>query len=141
MCWYSVAHSGQELLQAEVGQRLCIRTMHWEPTRWVVREKDLKTDRPAPVCLLDGTRVLFRPDWGMTWDRARSESHSDDIIKDAEQNRAKLAVWGETRRLAGQLRVTTHLGVVDTDTGSPFRRSIHSWTTPVPVDGASAVWT
>jgi hypothetical protein len=61
MCWYSAEHVGQALLQAEVGQRLCIRKMHWGDTRWVVRESDLQQNRPAPVCLLDGTRVVFRP--------------------------------------------------------------------------------
>jgi hypothetical protein len=35
--------------------------MHWDATRWVVREMDLDQKRPAPVCLLDGTRVVFRP--------------------------------------------------------------------------------
>jgi len=61
MCWYSAEHVGQELLQAEVGQRLCVRKMHWGETRWVVREQDLQEKRPAPVCVVDGTRVLFRP--------------------------------------------------------------------------------
>ncbi len=61
MCWYSAEHVGQALLQAEVGQRLCVRKMHWGDTRWVVREGDLQEKRPAPVCLLDGTRVMFRP--------------------------------------------------------------------------------
>jgi hypothetical protein len=61
MCWYSAEHVGQELLQAEVGQRLCVRKMHWGDTRWVVRESDLKQKRPAPVCLRDGTQVVFRP--------------------------------------------------------------------------------
>jgi hypothetical protein len=61
MCWYSAEHVGQEPLQAEAGQRLCIRQMHWGDTRWIVRENDLKEKRPAPVCLLDGTRIMFRP--------------------------------------------------------------------------------
>jgi hypothetical protein len=60
MCWYSAKHSGQELLQAEVGQRLGVRKMH-SGTCWVVKESDLEKNRPAPVCLLDGTRALFRP--------------------------------------------------------------------------------
>jgi hypothetical protein len=60
MCWYSAEHVGQETLQAEIGQRLCVRKMHWDVTRWVVRESDLETKRPSPVCLLDGTRVVFR---------------------------------------------------------------------------------
>lgn len=61
MCWYSAEHFGQELLQAEAGQRLCIRKMHWDATRWVVRENELQQNKPSPVCMLDGTRVLFRP--------------------------------------------------------------------------------
>jgi len=60
MCWYSAAHSGQELLQAETGQRLGVRKMH-SGVCWVVKESDLEKNRPAPVCLLDGTRALFRP--------------------------------------------------------------------------------
>jgi len=60
MCWYSVAHSGQDLVQAEVGQRLGVRKMH-SGANWVVRESELANNRPAPVCLLDGTRALFRP--------------------------------------------------------------------------------
>ena len=61
MCWYSAEHLGQAVVQAEVGQRLCVRKMHWGATRWVVREADRDKDRPAPVCLLDGTRVVLRP--------------------------------------------------------------------------------
>jgi len=60
MCWYSVEHSGQELLQAEAGQRLAVRKMH-SGHSWVVKESDLEQSRPSPVCLLDGTRALFRP--------------------------------------------------------------------------------
>jgi hypothetical protein len=61
MCWYSAQHFGQDLVNAEVGQRLCVRSMHWEATRWVVREEDKTTSKPAPVCLLDGTKVVLRP--------------------------------------------------------------------------------
>jgi hypothetical protein len=60
MCWYSAAHSGQELLKAEVGQRLGVRKMH-SGASWVVKENELQNNRPAPVCLLDGTKALFRP--------------------------------------------------------------------------------
>ncbi|HYZ84204.1 MAG TPA: hypothetical protein VE621_07360 [Bryobacteraceae bacterium] len=60
MCWYSAEHSGQELLKAEVGERLCVRQMHGY-SRWVVREEDAAKNKPRPVCLLDGTSVLFRP--------------------------------------------------------------------------------
>ncbi len=60
MCWYSAEHSGQELLQAEVGQRLCVRKMH-SGACWVVKESDMEKSQPAPVCLLDGTKALFRP--------------------------------------------------------------------------------
>ena len=60
MCWYSAAHSGQELQKAEVGQRLAVRKMH-SGASWVVKESELQNNRPAAVCLLDGTRALFRP--------------------------------------------------------------------------------
>lgn len=57
MCWYS-AELAERTLQAEVGQRLVIRKVHG--SGWVVQEKDLEKPRPAPVCLLDHTKVLFR---------------------------------------------------------------------------------
>jgi hypothetical protein len=60
MCWFSAVHSGQELLQAEVGQRLVVRKMH-SNFSWVVKASELEKNRPSPVCLLDGTRALFRP--------------------------------------------------------------------------------
>jgi len=59
MCWYSAEHSGQKLSQAEAGQRLGVRKMH-SGHCWVVKESDLEKKCPAPVCLLDGTRTLFR---------------------------------------------------------------------------------
>lgn len=58
MCWYSAEHAAQTL-RAEVGQRLVIRKVHG--SSWAVRESDLQTTRPTPVCMVDGTRVLFRP--------------------------------------------------------------------------------
>ena len=43
---------------AEAGQRLGIREVHG--SGWVVRESDLEKRWPAPVCLIDRTKVLFR---------------------------------------------------------------------------------
>jgi hypothetical protein len=57
MCWYSVDHT-DKTLQAEAGQRLGIRKVHG--SSWAVRESDLHTLRPSPVCLIDQTTVLFR---------------------------------------------------------------------------------
>jgi hypothetical protein len=57
MCWYSADHA-KEILEAEAGQRLGVRKVHG--CNWVVRESDLHKQSPAPVCLLDGTSVLFR---------------------------------------------------------------------------------
>ena len=57
MCWYSADRSDQ-ILQAEAGQRLGIRKIHG--SSWAVRESDLHTPRPVPVCLIDRTKVLFR---------------------------------------------------------------------------------
>jgi len=57
MCWYSADHADQ-ILQAEAGQRLGIRKVHG--SSWAVRESDLHTPRPIPVCLIDRTTVLFR---------------------------------------------------------------------------------
>jgi len=60
MCWYSAQHAGQNLMLAEAGQRLAVRKMH-PGANWVVKESDLEMSSPGPVCLLDGTRALFRP--------------------------------------------------------------------------------
>jgi len=57
MCWYSANHA-DEILRAEAGQRLGIRKVHG--CNWAVRESDLHKQAPAPVCLIDGTTVLFR---------------------------------------------------------------------------------
>ena len=57
MCWCSADHA-DEILQAEAGQRLGIRKVH--RSSWIVRESDLRTQRPTPVCLIDRTTVLFR---------------------------------------------------------------------------------
>ena len=57
MCWYSAEHAAKTA-EAEVGQRLEIRTVHG--SSWAVQESDVRTSRPTPVCLLDRTRVLFR---------------------------------------------------------------------------------
>ena len=57
MCWYSADHA-DEMLQAEAGQRLGIRKVHG--CNWVVRESELHTPGPTPVCLIDRTMVVFR---------------------------------------------------------------------------------
>jgi hypothetical protein len=58
MCWYS-AEQANEIAEAKAGQRLGIKQMHWH-ANWVVCESELETSRPIPVCLIDGTKVLFR---------------------------------------------------------------------------------
>ena len=58
MCWFSAEYANQ-VEEAKAGQRLAIKTMNWH-ANWVVRETDLETARPCPVCLIDRTRVLFR---------------------------------------------------------------------------------
>lgn len=60
MCWFSAEHSGHRLVNAEVGERLSIRQVHGS-ARWVVRESEMTAPKPAAVCLLDGTRIMFRP--------------------------------------------------------------------------------
>jgi hypothetical protein len=57
MCWYSADHAAN-VSQAEAGQRLGIRKVHG--SNWAVSESDLHKQSPAPVCLIDNTRVLFR---------------------------------------------------------------------------------
>jgi hypothetical protein len=62
MCWFSVEFENR-VEEAMVGQRLAIRTImrtaNWH-ANWVVRESELETTKPCPVCLPDQTRVLFR---------------------------------------------------------------------------------
>jgi hypothetical protein len=58
MCWFSAEHA-TNVEQAKVGQRLGIKAMTWH-ANWVVRETEIETARPCPVCLMDRTRVLFR---------------------------------------------------------------------------------
>ena len=58
MCWFSTEYANQ-IEDAKTGQRLGIKKMNWH-SNWVVRETELDTPRPCPVCLIDRTRVLFR---------------------------------------------------------------------------------
>ena len=58
MCWFSAEHANK-IEQAKAGQRLGIKNMNWH-TNWVVRETELETPRPCPVCLIDRTKVMFR---------------------------------------------------------------------------------
>ena len=58
MCWFSTEYTNK-IDQAKAGQRLGIKNMTWH-ANWVVRETELETPRPCPVCLVDRTRVLFR---------------------------------------------------------------------------------
>ncbi|PYV66197.1 MAG: hypothetical protein DMG96_43075 [Acidobacteria bacterium] len=58
MCWFSAEHANK-IEEAKVGQRLGIKKMTWH-ANWVVRETEIETPRPCPVCLIDRTRVLFR---------------------------------------------------------------------------------
>ena len=57
MCWYSADHAGK-IAEAETGQRLVTRRVHGYT--WAVAESDIETRRPTPVCLVNGTKVLFR---------------------------------------------------------------------------------
>ena len=58
MCWFSTEYANQ-IEEAKTGQRLGIKNMTWH-ANWVVRETELETPRPCPVCLVNRTRVLFR---------------------------------------------------------------------------------
>jgi hypothetical protein len=58
MCWFSTEYANQ-IEEAKTGQRLGIKQMHWY-SNWVVRESEIDTTWPCPVCLTDQTRVLFR---------------------------------------------------------------------------------
>ena len=58
MCWFSAEHANK-IEKAKAGQRLGIKKMTWD-SNWVVRETELETRRPCPVCLIDQTKVMFR---------------------------------------------------------------------------------
>ena len=58
MCWFSAEHASK-IEEAKAGQRLGIKNMNWH-SKWVVRETELENPRPCPVCLIDGTKVMFR---------------------------------------------------------------------------------
>jgi len=108
MCWYSVEHSGQELSQAEAGQRLAVRKMH-SGHSWVVKESDLEQSRPSPVCLLDGTRALFRP--------TETEQALTQIGTESE---AVFRMTGKTRRDVFELHDGRQIAVDDLPAGLIF---------------------
>ena len=58
MCWFSAEHENM-MEEAKAGQRLAIKRMHWH-SNWVVRETEIESPRPCPVCLIDRTKVMFR---------------------------------------------------------------------------------
>ena len=58
MCWFSAEHANK-MEEAKAGQRLGIKKMNWD-SNWVVRETELESPRPCPVCLIDRTKVMFR---------------------------------------------------------------------------------
>jgi hypothetical protein len=58
MCWFSVEYAN-EIEEAKAGQRLGIKRMHWH-SNWVVRDTEIESPRPCPVCLTDRSQVLFR---------------------------------------------------------------------------------
>ena len=58
MCWFSAEYENTTE-EAKAGQRLGIKKMHWH-SNWVVRETELESPRPCPVCLIDRTKVMFR---------------------------------------------------------------------------------
>jgi hypothetical protein len=58
MCWLSAEYANH-VEEAKVGQRLGLKKMY-ECSNWVVTESELDKRWPTPVCLLDGTKILFR---------------------------------------------------------------------------------
>jgi hypothetical protein len=58
MCWFSTEHANK-IEDAKAGQRLGIKEMQWH-ANWVVRETEIETPRPCPVCLKNRSRLLFR---------------------------------------------------------------------------------
>jgi hypothetical protein len=58
MCWFSAEYANH-VEEAKAGQRLGLKKMY-RHSNWVVLESELEKRSPTPVCLLDGTKVLFR---------------------------------------------------------------------------------
>jgi hypothetical protein len=58
MCWFSAEYANH-VEEAKAGQRLGLKKMY-RHSNWVVLESELEKSCPTPVCLLDGTKVLFR---------------------------------------------------------------------------------
>lgn len=58
MCWFSAEYANH-VEEAKAGQRLGLKKMY-RHSNWVVPESELEKSCPTPVCLLDGTKVLFR---------------------------------------------------------------------------------
>ena len=58
MCWFSAEYT-DHVAEAKAGERLGLKKMY-RHSNWVVRESELQARCPTPVCLLDGTKVLFR---------------------------------------------------------------------------------
>jgi hypothetical protein len=58
MCWFSAEYANH-VEEAKAGQRLGLKKMY-RHSNWVVPESELEKRSPTPVCLLDGTKVLFR---------------------------------------------------------------------------------
>jgi hypothetical protein len=58
MCWFSAEYANH-VEEAKAGQRLGLKKMY-RHSNWVVRESELEKSCPTPVCLLDGTKVVFR---------------------------------------------------------------------------------
>ena len=58
MCWFSAEHANH-MVEAKAGQRLAIRRVY-PHSNWAVSDNELEGRWPTPVCLLDGTKVLFR---------------------------------------------------------------------------------
>jgi hypothetical protein len=58
MCWFSAEYANH-VDEAKAGERLGVKSMHWH-ANWIVRETELDTPMPCPICLRDRTTVLFR---------------------------------------------------------------------------------
>jgi hypothetical protein len=58
MCWFSAEYANH-VEEAKAGQRLGLKKMY-RHSNWVVPESELEKSCPTPVCLIDGTKVLFR---------------------------------------------------------------------------------
>ena len=89
MCWFSTEYANH-VADANAGERLGIKKMYGHNS-WVVSECEIEARRPTPVCLLDGTKVLFRFSEGQEqWCQVGAEAEA--VFRTLKQPQAAVPV-------------------------------------------------